>query len=785
MTDNIQIVDEILKKSGYGKEKVIPILQAIQKHYNYLPEDVLQEVCKRSEISLSRIVGVASFYSQFRLAPAGRHLIKVCVGTACHVKGALQVFDAFSRHLKLDFLHDTDKEGIFTLQKVACLGCCTLAPAVQIDNVTYGKVGQNDISGILDNFLLNQNKIESRNQNKQQHTFDGEIRLGLGSCCVASGSEDVKRAVVAALVNTGINPKIKQVGCVGMCHQVPLLEIIPDGKPGVTYAKVKPGEVRKILLQHFTPSGFLNRLKNKLVQGFENIYIDVSESSEHCFLDMKEKQVADFFNKQVHVATAEKGVLNPLDIDEYKEKNGFAALMKCLKSLSATDIIEIIKESGLRGRGGAGFPTGSKWEIIGRQSSPLKYIICNGDEGDPGAFMDRMLLESFPFRVIEGMIIAGFATGAVKGVFYIRAEYQLAVSRIKEALSICRQNKLLGHHVAGSDFNFDIDIFEGAGAFVCGEETALIASMEGKRGMPSVRPPYPVIKGFKNVPTLVNNVETFSNIPYIILNGPDEFNKTGTSGSKGTKVFALAGKIARGGLIEVPMGITIREVIEEIGGGIQGNKKFKAVQIGGPSGGCIPESLSGTPIDYQYLNDAGAMMGSGGLVVLDETDCIVDIAKYFLTFTRDQSCGKCVFCRVGTKHLLHLLENISAGKAKIEDLDKLEELALQVSKGSLCGLGKTAPNPILTTLKYFREEYEAHIYGQCPAKKCKNLITYSINDKCIGCTKCARDCPAGAIAFQPYELHKINQDKCIKCDICRQVCPTEAVEILTGVLNLK
>ncbi len=784
MLNSTKILDEIIKKYGSGKDQVIPILQAIQKQYNYLPEDILQTVCDRTEITYSQIAGVASFYSQFRLKPAGKHLIKVCIGTACHVKGALHVFDAFARSLKLDGDQDTDIKGIFTLQKVACLGCCTLAPAVQIDDVTYGKVGQSDIPEILDNFLSKQNSQENKNPIlKTNKSFHGEIRLGLGSCCIASGSNEVRKAVIHELQNTGINPLIKQVGCVGMCHQVPLLEIIPEGKPTVTYAKVKPEDVKGILLNHFHQPGLFNRLKNKLEQHFENIYLNnFDTSTDKCFLNMKEKPVADFFNKQIHIATSLKGVLNPLDINDYIKKNGFKSLEKCLKKMSQKEIIDTIKESGLRGRGGAGFPTGVKLEIFLNQNTQKKYIICNGDEGDPGAFMDRMLLESFPFRVIEGMIIAAFATGATNGFFYIRAEYQLAVIRIKEAIQICIQNNYLGNSICASDFSFEIQVFEGAGAFVCGEETAMIASMEGHRGMPTVRPPYPVISGLNDAPTLVNNVETFSNISFIIFNGASEFNKTGTKSSKGTKVFALAGKIARGGLIEVPMGITIKEIVEEIGGGIQGNKKFKAVQIGGPSGGCIPASMANTPIDYQYLNEIGAMMGSGGLVVLDETDCVVDIAKYFLTFTQNQSCGKCVFCRVGTKHLLQILENISVGKAKMEDLKKLEDLSLQVIKGSLCGLGKSAPNPILTTLKYFREEYISHINGVCPAKKCKELITYSINEKCIGCTKCVQECPTGAIENRPYEIHHIDTEKCIKCNICKQVCPTDAVNVTTNYI---
>jgi NADH:ubiquinone oxidoreductase subunit F (NADH-binding)/NAD-dependent dihydropyrimidine dehydrogenase PreA subunit len=467
-----------------------------------------------------------------------------------------------------------------------------------------------------------------------------------------------------------------------------------------------------------------------------------------------------------------------VSLDEYLLFDGFMAFDKCLTNNNKEGVIDIIKESGLRGRGGAGFPTGRKWELFRSSTGSPKYVVCNGDEGDPGAFMDRMLLESFPFRVIEGMMIAALATGASEGIFYIRAEYPLAVSRVRNALKLCHAAGLLGNNIKGSGFSFNINIFEGAGAFVCGEETALIASMEGRRGTPDIRPPYPVENGYKGYPTLVNNVETLSLIQWIIKNGASEFSSIGTSKSKGTKVFALAGKVARGGLIEVPMGTTIRDIVENIGNGVAEGRKFKAVQIGGPSGGCIPESLSDTPIDYEELTNLGAMMGSGGLVVLDDADCMVDMAKYFLTFTHQQSCGKCTFCRIGTRKMLDILERLSEGRAVLSELAELEELCISVTNGSLCGLGKSAPNPVITGLRYFREEYEEHTRGICRAKRCQWLIKYNISDKCTGCTKCSQDCPVNAIPFKPYEKHEINQDLCTKCDNCRIVCPEGAVEII-------
>jgi NADH-quinone oxidoreductase subunit F len=441
-------------------------------------------------------------------------------------------------------------------------------------------------------------------------------------------------------------------------------------------------------------------------------------------------------------------------------------------------MIETIERSGLRGRGGAGFPTGAKWRLARKQPGDTKYVICNGDEGDPGAFMDRMLLESFPFRIIEGLAIAAIACGAHEGIFYIRHEYPLAVQRVRAALKLCAKRGWLGEKLLGYDFPLRLSIKEGAGAFVCGEETALIASIEGKRGMPRLRPPFPVEAGLWEKPTIINNVETLALVPWIIRNGAEAFAKFGTAASKGTKVFALAGNVQRGGLIEVPMGTTIRQIVEEIGGGVAPGRRFKAVQIGGPSGGCVPASLADTPVDYESLRDVGAIMGSGGLVVLDDSACMVDIARYFLQFTQNQSCGKCTFCRIGTRRMLDILERLCAGKGQKTDLAELERLGRQVGAGSLCGLGKTAPNPVLTTLKYFRDEYEAHIQGRCPAGKCSALIKYRVRDDCIGCTICAQRCPVDAIPMTPYQQHEINMDLCIRCDTCRQVCPHDAVEVV-------
>jgi len=776
---DLKKIDLIIADKGNTKEALIPILQAIQREFKFLPEEALRRVSETTVIKPAEIIGVASFYSQFRLSPVGEHMIRVCVGTACHVKGAVQVYDAMRREFKLKEGYYTDQTGKYTVNKVSCLGCCTLAPVVQIDNITYGHVTSDKVAEIIRDFENQKNNKRGTYFRKSDVTeIQGEVRIGLGSCCVASGSSDIRDAVENTINETGLQLKLKSVGCVGMCHQVPLVEIVPAKGEPTLYSKVKPEDVKQIIESHFQPAGRLARLKNKFISAIENIQTDRKWAGiERYELDIREKHVSSFLGKQYPIATEYRGFINPLDLQEYLELGGFQSLKKVFKEFSPDQVIEKIKRSGVRGRGGAGFPTGIKWELVATQKSEIKYLICNGDEGDPGAFMDRMLLESYPYRIIEGMIIAAYAVNTCQGYFYIRAEYPLAVQRIRAALEICKENNLIGNNILGSGFDFNVKIYEGAGAFVCGEETALIESIEGNRGFPHLRPPFPSEKGLFGLPTLVNNTETFAQISFIMRDNTDRFARIGTATSKGTKVFALAGKVTRGGLIEIPMGMTIRQVVEEIGGGIANGRKFKAVQIGGPSGGCIPASLEDTPIDYESLTSLGAMMGSGGLVVLDDTDCMVDIARFFLSFTQEESCGKCTFCRVGTKRMLDMLDNLTHGKGKPGDLEKLEKLAEWTKKGSLCGLGRSAPNPVLSTLKYFREEYEAHLNGNCPTGKCTALINYSITDDCIGCTKCVQRCPVDAIPFLPHQKHVINTELCIKCDACRQVCPVNAVVV--------
>ena len=779
---DLTFVNQAVEKIGTRAEDVLEILQAVQGHFGYLPKEALERVCEVTQITPAAIVGVSTFFNQFRHRPVGRHIIHVCVGTACHVKGADRVYEAFQRHLDIPEGEDTDAKKIFTVERIACLGCCTLAPAVQIDEVTYGHLSPNTVSTVVDDFLRYAESRASRRQKRRKRGAKklksrGEVRLGLGSCCVARGSGKLRDALEQALAETGIELQVKRVGCVGMCHQTPLLEIVTPDNTSFLYARVQPEDAKAIVLRHFK-LGRIKKVTNSVSQALDHLLTDEkTEPVTRYSINVRDRPVADFLGRQKHIATEHHGEIDPVDMDEYVSHDGFKALRRCIKEMSPEEIIGEIERSGLRGRGGAGFPTSRKWAAVRSTQSGKKFLVCNGDEGDPGAFMDRMLMESYPYRIIEGMIIAAYTVGANKGFFYIRGEYPLATERIRQAIEKCEQRGFLGDDILNSGFSLHLKIVPGAGAFVCGEETALLASIEGRRGMPRLRPPYPARSGLWGRPTLINNVETYAAVPWIIRNGPEAFADLGTSSSKGTKVFALAGKVDRVGLIEVPMGISVRQIIEDIGGGIAGGLRLKAVQVGGPSGGCVPDELAHLPVDYETLQSIGTMMGSGGLVALDETDCMVDIARYFLEFTQNQSCGKCTFCRIGTRRMLDILERLCAGQASTADIDELEQLAQMVKTTSLCGLGKTAPNPVLSTLQYFRDEYEAHVEKRCPAAKCKALITYSITDDCIGCTLCAQRCPTDAIEMKPYQKHEIDSEKCIRCGTCKDVCPADAVEV--------
>lgn len=575
-----------------------------------------------------------------------------------------------------------------------------------------------------------------------------KIIVGQGSCGIAAGANKVYAAIEEEFKTRDMKGELALTGCVGMCYLEPIVEVIQENGEKITYVKVTPAMVKEIIAENI-PAYTI------------------------------EKQDEEILLKQKRIALKNCGLINPESIEEYIASGGYQGIEKCVKEKSPEEVIEEVKIANLRGRGGAGFPTWFKWNAARQSLDTPKYMVCNADEGDPGAFMDRSILEGDPHSVIEGMLIGAYAIGANEGVIYVRAEYPLAILRLEKAMGQAKEKGYLGQDIKGSGFSFELRIKAGAGAFVCGEETALIASLEGERGMPRLKPPFPAQKGYWQKPTNINNVETFANIPWIIRNGGNAFAEIGSEKSKGTKVFALTGKIKKGGLVEVPMGIPLREIIFDIGGGIKNDKGFKAVQMGGPSGGCIPEHLLDTAVDYDSINKTGAIMGSGGMVVMDETTCMVDMARFFLDFTRKESCGKCIHCRIGTKRMLEILTRICNGEGRDGDIELLQELGLKIKDGSLCGLGQTAPNPVLSTIQYFREEYEKHIYEKkCPAKQCSSLLTYTILPQhCIGCGICAKNCPVQAIAGERKQPYTILQDTCIQCGKCKEVCRFQAVEV--------
>lgn len=583
------------------------------------------------------------------------------------------------------------------------------------------------------------------------------IVVGMSTCNIAAGAQDVYDLVKTEIAENGIGASLAITGCLGMCYSEPNVQVIHEDGTKYLYLNVTTSRMKKILSDHVvggTP-------REKWIANFD------------------EGETRDLMSKQKRIVLANCGTIDPDNIEDYLAKKGYEALRTVVEKSNADAVIDIIMKSGLRGRGGAGFPTGLKWKFAKQEPGPKKYVICNADEGDPGAFMDRTTLESDPHAVLEGMAIGAFATGADEAYVYCRAEYPMAVARLKRAIVEAEKRKLLGKGVFGTNFDFVVHVKEGAGAFVCGEETALLASIEGRRGMPRPRPPFPAQSGLFGKPTTINNVETWANVPWIMRNGPEAFAEMGTEKSKGTKVFALAGKIKRGGLVEVPMGITLREIIEDVGGGTGTSRAVKAVQMGGPSGGCVPRELFDTKIDYDEVNRTGAIMGSGGMVVMDDTTCMVDVAKYFLDFTRLESCGKCTFCRIGTTRMLEILTKICNGEGEPEDIGRLEALADQIKNTSLCGLGQTAPNPVLTTLRYFRKEYEEHIHDhKCRAGKCRDLCSYEITADCNGCMVCAKNCPVDAIEGSKKKQHVIDQEKCIRCGVCRDFCKYDSVVVV-------
>lgn len=748
-----EAVGRLSKRAG----GLVTILQELQASAGFLELEALEELARVGPFEWSDIMATATFFDWFRWEPSVGREVRVCHGTACHAAGAARV------HAALDHA-GCGKDGV-SLERAGCLGCCTLAPVVEVDGRVVGPVRPEAATRLLER-TFEPDGAPVRAAPPYQAGAALEVRVGVGSCCVAKGAQDVLAAVESWAASHSARVVGRGVGCVGICSHTPLLEIRREGGAWERYAQVDALEVPLLLDRHAQP-GPVARFTRTVSRGLVQLHGAPAAKPAG---ELSAADAAAFFAPQVRIATEDLGELDPTSLAGYRERGGFAMLDRAREAPEA--VLECVSNSGLRGRGGAGFPTAEKWRRARAQQGP-RVVVANGDEGDPGAFMDRMLMESCPFRVVEGMAITAAVVGADRGLLHVRQEYPLALERCAHAVRECQAAGLLGQE-------FDVEVVGGAGAFVCGEESALIALLEGRRPEPALRPPYPAEMGFQNRPTVVSNVETLALLPWIVRHGADEFAQYGTEQSPGTKVFALAGKVRRGGLIEVPLGMSLEQIVMGIGGGAEEGRVVKAVQVGGPSGGCVPAASLGLPLTYESLGEHGAQMGSGGLVVLDDSDCMVDLARFFVAFSAGQSCGRCSVGRIGTQVLLEGMNRLCAGTGKPGLLEKLEAVSQQLEEGALCGLCRAAPRPFVSSLRAFPEEYEAHLNGNCPACRCDALVHYRIEENCTGCTLCAQSCPSGAIAASPLERHEIDDARCIRCGVCARVCPFDAVEVSHG-----